>query len=198
MNEQRDQHEKAAIDPRVVAHYELLADEATPPELDRIVLKMASSGARTRRRQYSFTPWLRPAAFVATAGLSFALILDLIETGIVAPPTIILPEVQQPSAAPPVVAPAADATTRKRTAAETASALRQEKSLATVASKMAAPEVMGNADGEGSGQCNDQQKSAVTTWWQCVVSLRQAGMNDIAESELLSLQEEYPYFVAPE
>ncbi len=83
MNDQRDRHdqpdqrEEPAIDPRVSTHYALLADEAAPPELDRIVLQNASSAVRTEGRKFPFMAWLRPAAFVATAGLSFALVLDL-------------------------------------------------------------------------------------------------------------------------
>jgi hypothetical protein len=205
MNDRRDQHKGAIIDPQVAAHYGLIADEAAPPELDRIVLQNASSAARSDRRQYPFKAWLRPAAFVATAVLSLALILDLNEVGILTPLAGSTPEARGPSAVAPVTGPATDAAASSRTAAETANALRREKALTTVSSKIAAPEAAAQRDGVGPatdggepGQCNDRQKSHASAWWQCVVSLRHAGLSDLAESELLSLQKEYPDFVTPE
>jgi len=205
MNDKREQLASTAIDPRVAEQYALLADEAAPAELDRIVLRNATGAARTEGRQYAFMAWLRPAAFVATAGLSLALILDLHETGIVTPQVSIVPEVQRPTAVQPMLAPAADDATGGRSAAETASALRREKSLTAVSSKMAPPESNEYEDGAGTaaqagevGQCNERQKSAVAAWWQCVVTLRQAGLHEIADSEVESLQAAYPDFVVPE
>jgi hypothetical protein len=205
MNDRRDQHEAEIIDPQVAAHYELIADEAAPPELDRIVLQNASSAARNDRRQYPFRAWLRPAAFVATAVLSLALILDLNETGILTPQVGSTPEARGPSAVAPVIAPPADAAASSRTAAETANALRREKALTTVSSKIAAPQAAAQPDGVGPatdggepGQCSDRQKSHAAAWWQCVVSLRHAGLGDLAESELRSLQKEYADFVTPQ
>ena len=248
MNDKRDQHDSAAVDAKVAAHYKLIADEAVPPELERMVLHKARAAARNDGRQFPFMAWLRPAVFVATAGLSLALVIELNETGFVIQPSSSIPEAPQPAAVQDITPSTADDATGNRTAADIASALRREKSLATVSSKVTVPDAAGNDDGladaagafdeaienagnrlrdqevsqalatnaqsnralpldardpasrtsDKSAHCSDEQKSDVEQWWRCVELLRRAGMSDVAESELESLQQKYPDFVAPE
>lgn len=64
-------------DPLVSASYRATATERTPPALDAAVLKKAEAAPRDigLRRFTAF--WFRPLAFVATLGLSLALLLEL-------------------------------------------------------------------------------------------------------------------------
>ncbi len=70
MNQDRDRHEATEIDPQVSVHYESLADETTPPELDRVVMREAARAVQADNRSGAFRPCFRPVAFIATVGLS--------------------------------------------------------------------------------------------------------------------------------
>lgn len=82
-------------DPRVSEAYRDLANERTPPELERKVLSMAAAGTRSR---YGLArAWIRPVAWAATIGLSLAFVLELSQFRDVAAPqtdadTVDLPE----------------------------------------------------------------------------------------------------------
>lgn len=62
-------------DPGVSEAYRGLANETTPPELDRKILSMAAAGQRSR---YGLArAWVRPVAWAATIGLSLAFVLEM-------------------------------------------------------------------------------------------------------------------------
>lgn len=64
-------------DSELSAEYRAIATERTPPELDSVVLKRAkANGADSGLRGFTAF-WFRPLAFVATLGLSLALLLEL-------------------------------------------------------------------------------------------------------------------------
>jgi hypothetical protein len=46
--------------------------------------------------------------------------------------------------------------------------------------------------------CSDEQKSDLGQWWQCIESLRQAGLAEAADLEFEMLKKNYPDFEAPE
>ena len=64
-------------DPMVSAEYRTTATERTPPALDAVVLKKAKAAAKDSGLRGFMTFWFRPLAFVATLGLSLALLLEL-------------------------------------------------------------------------------------------------------------------------
>ncbi len=86
MNQDNDRHEGIEVDPQVSAHYESLAVEKTPADLDNAVLLEAARAVRTDSRKGSFGAWYRPVAVMATVGLTLAIILDLSDPGIFSPP----------------------------------------------------------------------------------------------------------------
>jgi len=67
-------------DPLVSAEYRAAATERTPPTLDAVVLKNAEAAAKDTAFRRFTTFWFRPLAFVATLGLSLALLLELTQS----------------------------------------------------------------------------------------------------------------------
>ncbi len=290
MNRDNDKQTATDIDPQVSDQYTSLADEKTPVDLDRAVLREATRAARTDNRKGSFGAWFRPVAFVAMVGLSLAIILDLSNTSIFDPAADMSFE-SAPSA--PVEAPArngTDATARNRSQTTFSEFKRQEKAAASQQAPTAdTPDATRDDDGYSSGEsaspaaitqprqpssskllrmqsdpapadtrpaaetlednaeasevftveaesaeqrvqkleanvraklpsqtgtaaqlpavslsqvapfaCSDEQKSAVEAWWNCVITLRQSGQAEAADSELEKLRKSFPDFTPPE
>ena len=98
-----DPHLSAETDDEVSAAYRAVAGESAPPHLDRQVLRQAKDAAGSRWfEKYSFS-FFRPAAFVATLGLSLAIVLQISDTWLAEetnkPPLIAGAEVQRTKAA---------------------------------------------------------------------------------------------------
>lgn len=151
MNQDNDKRKATDIDPQVSDHYASLADEKTPADLDRAVLREATRAVRTDNRRGSFGAWFRPVAFMAMVGLSLAIILDLSDTSIFNPPADMPFETAPPA---PVQAPAnnaADAAARKRSQTTFSEFKRQEKSAAAQAPRADVPDATGDGDGYSSG-----------------------------------------------
>lgn len=226
MNQDHENHETEVIDPQVAAHYVLIADESTPPELDRAVMHNARNAVLADDRRGPFATWFRPAAFVATAGLSLAIVIGLSNTSDIPPLAVNSPQGRQPVAVRPIVEATPDIAPRKRTAADATDALRREKSTLAPLSKMAAPDAASDENGlslralptessfdqspartanamadfaaEALQGCRDDMTPRVEDWWKCIANLRQAGMTEIAASQLKLLTREYPDFKPPE
>jgi hypothetical protein len=276
VNEHPDGPETDPIDPQLSAHYQQLAAEVAPAELDRKVLQIAGKAAGPTGWSFSFMAVMRPAVFVATAGLSLVLLLELNDSGIDVAP---MATEMSPQAVPDSLV--SDDATDERSAIETTNAPRREKSQATTAAKIAAPGTASSefnqatqtsrgliaatlqepatsgdanlaresvslkearsaqrvgAQGvaeslsrdrtiaennppstghrprpdlpqlsydaalttlEAPPPCSQEQKSDTDQWWSCIGSLRRAGMTELASSELESLHEKFPNFVAP-
>ena len=64
-------------DPKVSAEYRAIATERTPPGLDAEVLKKADAAVGNSGLRGFTAFWFRPLAFVATLGLSLALLLEV-------------------------------------------------------------------------------------------------------------------------
>lgn len=75
MNHDNDSYARDG-DPQVSAAYRELADERSPEKLDTTVLAQAAAAGAGRNVLRGFSAWFRPLAFVATAFLSLALILE--------------------------------------------------------------------------------------------------------------------------
>ena len=98
-----DPHLSAETDDEVSAAYRAVAGESAPPHLDRQVLRQAKTAAGSRWfGKYSFS-FFRPAAFIATLGLSLAIVLQISDTWLAEetnkPPLIAGAEVQRTKAA---------------------------------------------------------------------------------------------------
>ncbi len=100
MNQDNDKNEGIEVDPQVSAHYESLADEKTPADLDNAILHEAARAVQADSRKGYFGAWYRPAAVVATVGLTLAIILDLSDPGIFSPPADMSLETALPVRAP--------------------------------------------------------------------------------------------------
>lgn len=150
MNQDRDSHEATEIDPQVSVNYESLADENTPPELDRVVMREATRAVQADNRSGAFRPWFRPVAFIATVGLSLAIILELNDTGILSPPTDMSRETGRPDSVQSAVESAPDNAARTRTASSAADDLRRQKSTVKQSSKTAALDAVGDAAGSSA------------------------------------------------
>ena len=98
-----DPHLSAETDNEVSAAYRAVAAESAPPHLDRQVLRQAKDAAGSRWfEKYSFS-FFRPAAFVATLGLSLSIVLQISDAWLAEetnkPPLIAGAEVQSMKAA---------------------------------------------------------------------------------------------------
>ena len=78
-----NQHNES--DPLVSAEYRATATERTPPALDALVLKNAEAAAKDTAFRRFTAFWFRPLAFVATLGLSLALLLELNQSAVFQP-----------------------------------------------------------------------------------------------------------------
>ena len=193
MNETNDKlHE---TDPRVGATYRELARETVPIDVDAAVLTEARRAVESRSGIARLTGWLRPLAFVATAGISLALIVQLSNT----------PDFQPPDSLDPVAAPlpadvfqdAADQTAEqfRRLGQDPAMSAPPDSTMASEPASESAPEASLLPAREG---CDDQARNSSGTWWQCIRELEQRGLSEVAERELQALLRAYPQFSAPQ
>ncbi len=125
MNQDNDQQQETEIDPQLSEQFESLASEETPAHLDRAVLREAKRAVRADNRKGSFGAWFRPVAFMATVGLSLAIILDLSDTEIFNPVSDLSFEAAPAVQAPP--GPAVDSAARNPTQPTLNEIKRQEK-----------------------------------------------------------------------
>lgn len=235
-------------DPRVSGAYRDLAGEKTPAELDRKVLAMAATEARTRYGLTRF--WIRPVAWAATIGLSLAFILEVsqfADTPIfgTAPDADIAIEerfedeggahrdLQKRGDAPQPLSVSAPPAA-ERAAHESASPTSNGEALVMPESKAVAQDAVSGGAGlvleaedmrllrdaeeqarmqagealpaaaaalaprkEKPRYCDDEQRSAATTWYECIEELRAQGLADAASDELVAMQEAFPAFREP-
>jgi hypothetical protein len=187
MKQDNDKQEAIEVDPQVSAHYEKLADEKTPANLDRAVVREAARAVRADNRMGSFGAWFRPVAFMAMVGLSLTIILDLSDTSIFSPPADMSFEITPPAPVKAPAGPATEAAGSNRPQMTPLEVMRKKKSVSGQSLKMDAPAV-----------CNDEQKSTAEEWWECIETLRQSGLAEAADRELEILRENFPDFEAPE
>ncbi|MDH3439672.1 MAG: hypothetical protein OEM63_02885 [Gammaproteobacteria bacterium] len=182
-------------DPLVGATYRELARETVPPDVDAAVLTQARRAVASRSGIARLTGWLRPLAFVATAGLSLALILQLSNT-----PDWQLPDNPDPAVAPvpaDIFQDAADRTAEeiRRLGQYPAMLAPPDSTAATAPASESAPEASLLPAREG---CDDQARNSSGTWWQCIRELEERGLPEVAEQELQALLRAFPQFSAPQ
>lgn len=150
MNQDNDRPEANDVDPQVSAHYASLADEVTPANLDQAILRDATRAVRADNRRGSFGAWFRPVAFMATFGLSLAIILDLGDTSIFSPPADMPAESVSPT--PAVVDDTADVVGKNRSDPQVIDFIRQEKSVSAPGLTFDTVEKAATDPGETMGQ----------------------------------------------
>lgn len=193
MNNSEDNLHEA--DSEVGAAYRELAQEQAPERIDAAVLGMARKAVDSGSGLSKVTTWLRPLTFVATAGLSLALIVQLNNT-----PDIDIPD----SIAPGVTPLPADAF--QDAASQTAEQLRQLEqnpgmSLSADPPATATPVAESTRELSllpANERCDDEARASSGTWWQCVRELEQRGLPEAAERELQVLLKTFPQFSAPQ
>ena len=188
------------VDPSLSRQYRLLATESTPDELDRAVLRTARDHARKK----SSASWLydrfKPAAFAVMLVLSFAVILEMNDAGIL--PTAFSPDDEAIPANGPthVFQDAAESVAEQiRQAEEAAGSAIQNSGSVDAATgvevRTAADQVTLLPD---DPVCDASQRSTVTTWWQCIAALEASGATAAAERELVELTRAFPGFIQPD
>ena len=153
MNHDNDNPHSADVDPQLSAQYSSLADEVTPANLDQAILRDAARAVRADNRRGSFGAWFRPVAFMATVGLTLAIILDLSDTAMFSPPADMSVETLPPM--PAVADDPADVIGKNRADPQVIEFLRQEKSvsatgLASGTTEKAATDIGGTVDQEAT------------------------------------------------
>jgi len=181
--------------PHVSATYRDMAQETVPLDVDAAVLRQARRAVDSPSAIARLTGWLRPLAFVATAGLSLALIVQLSNQ-----PDYKLPENLDPAVAPLPADAFRDAAGQ---AAEQVRRLGQDPAMSTPLDSTTMPAPMSEAAPEASllpasDGCDARARASSGTWWQCIRELEQKGLPEVAERELQTLLQAYPQFSAPQ
>lgn len=193
-----DQPEPDIADTVVSATYRSLADEAAPAELDAAVLREATAAARPGKATAAFGGWLRPAVFVATAGLSLALLLEFSDSGWFDPsPPPGAGDTYRPAAGGGDPAPPHADTARRLPPAKPAAARAQPAVLDT-ASRPAARSLPQAAGGSLDGvthHCSCVQTRTPETWWHCIEALQRADRVAAASEEIERFTRAYPDFL---
>jgi hypothetical protein len=163
MNQDNDRPEATDVDPQVSAHYASLADEVTPANLDQAILRDAARAVRADNRRGSFGAWFRPVAFMATVGLSLAIILDLSDTSIFSPPADMPVETvsPMPASVDPSVDNSADVVGKNRSDPQVIEFIRQEKSGSAPGLTFGTVEKAASDVGETRGQTAAEENTAV-------------------------------------
>jgi hypothetical protein len=157
--------------------YRSFATETTPSALDDRVLDTARRHAAVRPSHGKRTTWYRPVAFIATAGLSLALLIQLDQSGVVKPTAITedSAEIRQ-----------LDATGNRSSSTGNPAMIAPNAPVTDAGSQIAADD-----------HCTDEQRSESSTWWQCIDDLERRGLTQAAERELAALLNAFPGFERP-
>ena len=194
---------RQAVNPDPSTAYRAVANERTPPALDRAVLSLAKREARVSAGSDWLNRWYRPAVFVATVGLSFALILELSETSKPGPPDSDL-DSSINGVAPVAESPfqgAADATARQVRRLEIdANSSTSEPPPPMIESAVPASSSWSDTGSllPATDSCSDEQRANTASWWACIEELEKQGLTQAAERELQILLRDFPGFSLPE
>lgn len=185
MNENSIDKEFAQDIERVSTDYRAIATESVPAWLDEKVLGNAAADQSNTPIAAVFVRWARPLVFVATAGLSLALILELSQV-----PGVddsggfdgLLPITGQSD----YKTGAGNAEALSRAVDESGKRL-QEMSLSSDALQT----------NTTNRSCSEQESIDPATWWLCIEALQDSGRTTDALSELALLGAKFPDFSPP-
>ena len=199
---------------RVSDAYRDIAKEASPANLDDKVMAMARQEARTR---YGLArAWIRPVAWAATIGLSFAFILEMtyfgddaptVDAGMPASAERDAGKDAEPATQAPALkrAPATIVATPEIKASAT-SALREAEERVDEAAPSFAEDVPAERlsrerasvqQADTVEHCSAEDRKDAASWYRCVLALREQGLEDAARDELDALQDAFPDFREP-
>ncbi len=177
-------------DPEVSARYRALANETTPETLDRMILRSAHKAVDNSRFSGWGTSWYRPATFLATLGLSLALLLEISDFQVFDPP----PDVTlQPGAN--VFQDAADNAARNVREVDANADESLQLSNGSKNEPDAITTTLPTSSATDGQHCSDEQLALPETWWQCIQELRETGLQAAAESELANLHKTFPQYM---
>ncbi len=186
------------IDPLVSREYRKLASETVPGDLNQAVLNTARKAVGRRSSSGWHTTWFRPIATGAVIALSLGLILEMNDS---ANPDTPVPDTG-------TAQPVDNATDAFREAVDDAAEqIREAEATVNRTTQNAAPDASqameSGADADRATLlpvdrgCDEEQRSTMAGWWNCVVSLEDRGAHGLAEQELAALLRTYPAFVEP-
>ena len=200
-----------AIDEELIKSYRSIADEEVPSHLDQIVLKIASLDARNNSFFNWFLPWMRPATFVATAGLSLAVLIELSEISFFEWDSS-LPsagESQAEDNSNNVSTTTEPARLRAAGTAELANSgtLQKFESEATESSSrmqeigqtakhrsLGSERSIGFSPSQVSNACKDADTKSIDAWLECIAKLKADGLAGEADIEIKRLLLAHPDF----
>ena len=182
-------------DNEVSAAYQAVADESAPAHLDRRVLRQAAAAGSKWFEKYSFS-FLRPITFVATLGLSLAIVLQFSDTWLADAPGSLGPVAEETDLAPPpasAIAAAAEASAEHiDQQSQHGSAVMSQESLNRKPPIIAGAEVQRT---EAARFCEEAQSESADKWWDCIVQLELDGRGDAFASERELFIRTFPDFV---
>ena len=182
MNKDSDDKEFAEDLEVVSAEYHAIVTESVPAWLNKEVLRNAAARSSRTPLAAMFMLWGRPLAFVATAGLSLALLLPLSQAPVVddAGEYFGLPFASREDSSG-----SADALSR---AVEESGKRLEDLNL----SSGAAQPITANRS------CSELESVDAATWWRCIEGLQNSGRTADAKSELALHKIRHPDFTPPE
>ena len=202
-------------DTRAVSEtYRDIATETSPANLDDKVMAMARQEARTR---YGLArAWIRPVAWAATIGLSFAFILEMTYFSDDAPPVDaaaparidrdVAKEAEPATQAPAVKRAPAGVVAAPEIKANEMPALREDEervdeAAASYAADSQAPQLRRERASlqmaDTADHCDAEDRKDADSWYRCVLALREQGLEDAAMAEFDALREVFPDFREP-
>lgn len=177
-NERQHLETDGETDDLVSNTYRELADEHTPDDLNKAILRQA---ARAVHPNYSHpASWTRPVAWAATIAIALAVTLQLVRGPTPAGVTDDMPS-----------------------APGTQEALEVNGSIDVYGAEPPPAGILAGglstaASATGSARgCNDATKVAPATWLACISELDAAGLSDEAERQREQLARAFPDFEAP-
>jgi hypothetical protein len=186
---------------RVSDAYREIASEATRPEIDERILKLAGSGLRSR---YGLArAWVRPLAWAATIALSVALVLELTQQ-VDVPSAGVQQDVQAEPARSDADLPTAseemdvqlDAAKRMPPARPEAAA-PAALSADDFAPLREAEEQAKMRSADAPARCNADERATADRWYACIEELLENEYFAAAEQELEAFNLAHPDFERP-
>lgn len=173
--------------------YKAMASEQAPDHLNQRVLRLAAREGRTRYSRAR--AWIRPMAWAATIGLSFAFVLELTR----------LPSIEtDPAIGAPKDAFAPQGMTVLREAEDMARAQAGPDQAPTTkgaeidggpADRSSTELVLTAPASATEPACPLEVRESAESWWLCIKALRDNGQDDLADSEYEAFRQIFPDFV---
>jgi hypothetical protein len=172
--------------------YRAAPKERVPPHLDDRVLQRATLEAGRDRWFGWMIPWLRPAAFAATIGLSLAVLLELSE---LSTPSNGLPNSdstfdQSTGVVDGFNAAAEGSSDRIRSIGDNAAERKLQGDEVPTDSYAPADE------SATPTYCSVQESATAEAWQRCITELRRAGRDEAASTEILRFRKAHPTYPA--